>query len=46
MEFQRKNSGAEQEKWRSELQRAQESIKKSSKETKEFKTKLSQVRYI
>ncbi|KAL7632507.1 UNVERIFIED_CONTAM: hypothetical protein RMT77_017170 [Armadillidium vulgare] len=44
MENQRKNSGAEQEKFRQLLQKAQENIKTFSKEAKEYKTKLSQVK--
>lgn len=43
MENQRKNSGAEQEQLRQQLQKAQESIKTQSKEMKEIKSKLSQV---
>lgn len=44
MENQRKNSGAEQEQLRQQLQKAQESIKTQSKEMKEIKSKLSQVK--
>ena len=43
MESQRKNSGAEQEKYRQQLQKAQEMIKNVSKESKDLKQKLSQV---
>ncbi|XP_050711295.1 structural maintenance of chromosomes protein 3-like isoform X4 [Eriocheir sinensis] len=44
MESQRKNSGAEQEQFRQQLQKAQESIKAQSKEMKDIKSKLSQVK--
>ncbi|XP_042230699.1 structural maintenance of chromosomes protein 3-like isoform X2 [Homarus americanus] len=44
MENQRKNSGAEQEQFRQQLQKAQESIKTYSKEMKDVKSKLSQVK--
>lgn len=44
MESQRKNSGAEQEQFRQQLQKAQELIKTQSKEMKDIKSKLSQVR--
>lgn len=43
MENQRKNSGAEQEKLRQQLQKAQDAIKTSSKEMKDIKQKLGQV---
>lgn len=45
MEAQRKKSGTEQEKYRSLIQKAQENIKSFSKESKEIKTKLSQVMF-
>ncbi|XP_047471238.1 structural maintenance of chromosomes protein 3-like isoform X1 [Penaeus chinensis] len=44
MENQRKNSGAEQEKLRQQLQKAQDAIKTSSKEMKDIKQKLGQVK--
>lgn len=44
MENQRKNSGAEQEQYRQQLQKSQESIKTLSKEMKDVKSKLSQVK--
>merc|ERR1719244_1437314 len=44
MENQRKNSGAEQEKLRQQLQKAQEAIKTTSKDLKEVKQKLGQVK--
>ncbi|XP_071537394.1 structural maintenance of chromosomes protein 3 isoform X2 [Panulirus ornatus] len=44
MENQRKNSGAEQEQLRQQLQKSQESIKTLSKEMKDIKSKLSQVK--
>ncbi|XP_068213135.1 structural maintenance of chromosomes protein 3 isoform X2 [Palaemon carinicauda] len=44
MDNQRKNSGAEQEKFRQQLQKAQESIKTFSKEMKDVKSKVSQVK--
>ncbi|KAK4311331.1 hypothetical protein Pmani_017158 [Petrolisthes manimaculis] len=44
MENQRKNSGAEQEQFRQQLQKAQEAIKTLSKEMKDVKSKLSQVK--
>lgn len=43
MENQRKNSGAEQEQFRQQLQKSQDSIKTLSKEMKDIKSKLSQV---
>lgn len=43
MENQRKNSGAEQEKQRQSMQRAQEAIKNATKDMKDIKQKLSQV---
>lgn len=46
MESQRKNSGAEQEQLRQQLQKAQESIKAQSKEMKDIKSKLSQVSFM
>lgn len=46
MEHQRKNSGAEQEQFRQQLQKAQESIKAQSKEMKDIKSKLSQVSFM
>ncbi|XP_069194888.1 structural maintenance of chromosomes protein 3 isoform X3 [Procambarus clarkii] len=44
MENQRKNSGAEQEQFRQQLQKSQESIKTLSKDMKDVKSKLSQVK--
>lgn len=46
MENQRKNSGAEQEKLRQQLQKAQDAIKTSSKEMKDIKQKLGQVSFV
>lgn len=43
MENQRKNSGAEQEKQRQLLQKAQEAIKTATKDMKDIKQKVSQV---
>lgn len=43
MDNQRKNSGAEQEQLRQQLQKSQEAIKTLSKEMKDIKSKLSQV---
>ncbi|KAA0191240.1 hypothetical protein HAZT_HAZT001511 [Hyalella azteca] len=44
MENQRKNSGAEQEKQRQALQKAQDAIKNATKDMKDIKQKLTQVR--
>lgn len=44
MENQRKNSGAEQEKQRQLMQKAQEAIKTATKDMKDIKQKVSQVR--
>jgi trans-2-enoyl-CoA reductase len=43
MENQRKNSGAEQEKQRQALQKAQDAIKNATKDMKDIKQKLTQV---
>lgn len=43
MENQRKNSGAEQEKQRQALQKAQDAIKTATKDMKDIKQKVTQV---